>query len=100
MSSSESPDLERTTESPTLNDSEADVILRSSDGVDFRVRKAVLSEASTFFREMFTLPQGNASSNDIGEEEPAVDELPVVPVAEDQDILHVFLRYVYLTSSK
>ncbi|ETW75378.1 hypothetical protein HETIRDRAFT_456000 [Heterobasidion irregulare TC 32-1] len=35
----------------------ADVILRSSDNTDFRVYENILSLASPFFRELFSLPQ-------------------------------------------
>lgn len=53
--------------SPTITNAErpfdrpdADVILRSSDNVDFRVSKVHLSMASPFFKDMFALPQGPA----------------------------------------
>ncbi|KDQ61495.1 hypothetical protein JAAARDRAFT_171723 [Jaapia argillacea MUCL 33604] len=41
---------------PFVND-EADIILRSSDGVDFHTFKLLLSLASPFFRSTFSLPQ-------------------------------------------
>ncbi|KAI0732150.1 hypothetical protein C8Q72DRAFT_753347, partial [Fomitopsis betulina] len=40
-----------------FNRSSADVILRSSDLVDFRVRKGILAEASSVFDDMFGIPQ-------------------------------------------
>ncbi|KAF8986378.1 hypothetical protein BDQ17DRAFT_1315431 [Cyathus striatus] len=40
-----------------FNDEKADLILRSSDGVDFYVYKVILSLASNFFQDMFSLPQ-------------------------------------------
>ncbi|EIW63244.1 uncharacterized protein TRAVEDRAFT_82705, partial [Trametes versicolor FP-101664 SS1] len=40
-----------------FDDADADVILRSCDGVDFRLYKNVLAKASTFFREFFSLPK-------------------------------------------
>lgn len=83
MSLHESCDLESGEHSPTLNDPEADVILRSSDSVDFRVRKAILSEVSTFFKDMFTLPHANTCM---------LEGLDVVPMAEDQEGLYLFLR--------
>ncbi|EMD39269.1 hypothetical protein CERSUDRAFT_122690 [Gelatoporia subvermispora B] len=44
--------------------SSADVIIRSSDGVDFRVHRIVLAEASPVFEGMFSLPQGPRSAKD------------------------------------
>lgn len=40
-----------------FDDADADVILRSCDGVDFRLYKNVIAKASTVFREMFSLPK-------------------------------------------
>ncbi|KAH9926999.1 uncharacterized protein B0H18DRAFT_1118738 [Fomitopsis serialis] len=42
---------------PPFNKPTADVILRSSDFVDFHVRKGILAEASDVFDVMFLLPQ-------------------------------------------
>lgn len=41
---------------PPLDSSHADVILQSSDGMKFRVRKAILAEAFSVFQSMFSLP--------------------------------------------
>lgn len=70
-----------------INDPDADVILRSSDMVDFLVRKSVLSEVSTFFKDMFSLPQKRP-----GDDSPASCGLDIVPVAEDRDALYLFVR--------
>lgn len=78
------------------NDSHADIILRSSDAVDFRVRKTILSEVSDVFKDMFTLPQRDPlpiTDCDTSSEGNSVDGLPVVPVSEDAKSLSVFLRY-------
>lgn len=71
---------------PSFDDPDADVILRSLDHVNFRVRKAVLSEYSSFFKEMFTLP--------LADDSPQLEGLDVVPMPEDQKELYLFLRYV------
>ncbi|CDO76970.1 hypothetical protein BN946_scf184281.g17 [Trametes cinnabarina] len=39
-----------------FDDTDADVMLRSSDGIDFWVYKVVLAKASSVFRDMFTFP--------------------------------------------
>lgn len=49
--------------SELFNDTKADVILRSSDGIDFRMFKVLLSFASPFFEGMFDLPQPTNPSN-------------------------------------
>ena len=43
------------------NDPDADIVLRSSDGVQFRVRKSLLSDASPVFGDMFSIPQPNST---------------------------------------
>ncbi|KAJ7648051.1 hypothetical protein FB45DRAFT_895122 [Roridomyces roridus] len=67
-----------------FDDPGADVILRSSDGVNFHVHRLILSVASPFFKQMFTLPQP-ASEPDI----------PVMPVSESAILLNCGLRLWY-----
>lgn len=68
----------------------ADIILRSSDGVDFRVFKLFLTLASPFFETMFEPPQPAAGTND-----DTNDDLPVISVQEDSKTLDTFLRFCY-----
>lgn len=65
----------------------ADVILQSSDLVNFRVHKSVLATSSPFFSDMFTLPQPPNGT--------APDELPVVHVSEDSMILNSLISILY-----
>jgi hypothetical protein len=65
----------------------ADVILQSSDLVNFRVNKSVLISSSPFFGDMFSLPQ---PSNDA-----APDELPVVHLSEDSEVLNSLISILY-----
>ncbi|KAF7363960.1 hypothetical protein MSAN_01054400 [Mycena sanguinolenta] len=53
-------------------DETGDVILRSSDGVDFRVHQVVMSLASPIFATMFTLPQPEKDPEPINMPESAV----------------------------
>ena len=66
---------------------DADVILQSSDNANFRVHKAVLSESSLFFSNMFSLAQ------------PADDEIvngfPVVRLPENAELLHSLVTMLY-----
>ena len=79
--------------SPTLattpfDDPRADLVLRSSDGVNFRVFKIVLSLASSVFADMFTLPSLPASQS-------SSDGPPVVQLPEDAETLDMALRHCY-----
>lgn len=67
----------------------ADVILRSCDEVIFRVHKLILSEASSVFETLFTLPQPPPQETE------DVDGLPVVQFTEDSQILDKLLRIFY-----
>ncbi|TFY63450.1 hypothetical protein EVG20_g6302 [Dentipellis fragilis] len=74
----------------------ADVILRSSQSIDFRVRKANLSDASPFFETMFSLPQQDprADNHKSQDADDYVDGLPVVQMQESTTTLHHFLTAV------
>ncbi|KAH9941543.1 hypothetical protein B0H21DRAFT_545041 [Amylocystis lapponica] len=77
--------------SPFDSDPHADIILRSSDRVDFHVHKFLLSKASTFFRDMFTLPL--TSTSHLRESSQA--SLPVMDLAEPSSTLDLLLRILY-----
>ncbi|KAI6149631.1 hypothetical protein BKA82DRAFT_920807 [Pisolithus tinctorius] len=78
--------------SPPFDHEKADVILRSSDNVDFRVFKLFLSLASPFFETLFDLPQ---PSEEMSTDVEIKDGLPVVPVSEDSKTLDPLLRFCY-----
>ena len=69
----------------------ADIILRSSDNVEFRVFKLFLSLASPFFETLFDIPQPAEEGG--GQE--VKDGLAVVPVTEDSKTLDSLLRFCY-----
>ncbi|KIK12363.1 hypothetical protein PISMIDRAFT_18796 [Pisolithus microcarpus 441] len=77
---------------PPFDHVKADVILRSSDGVDFRVFRLFLSLASPFFETLFDLPQPSEAANADMEIE---DGLPVIPVSEGSKTLDSLLRFCY-----
>ncbi|KAJ8518373.1 hypothetical protein ONZ45_g4571 [Pleurotus djamor] len=66
---------------------DADIILRSSDGVEFRAHKLVLSLASPVFDDMFSMPQPKPSNEDT--------TLPIVQFDEDSVTLEILLRDCY-----
>ncbi|KAI0067665.1 hypothetical protein BV25DRAFT_1819074 [Artomyces pyxidatus] len=73
---------------------DADLIIRSSDGVDFRVYKSTMADASPVFEDMLSFPQypsaGNLSNNDSDFR----DGLPVVALTEDAQTLYTLLTVI------
>ncbi|EIW79745.1 hypothetical protein CONPUDRAFT_74099 [Coniophora puteana RWD-64-598 SS2] len=69
-----------------FDDPGADFILRTSDGVDFRVFRAVLSLASPVFKDMLSLPQPTL---------PSTPETPVVTISENSAVLEPLLLFFY-----
>ncbi|EIN03897.1 hypothetical protein PUNSTDRAFT_139202 [Punctularia strigosozonata HHB-11173 SS5] len=95
-----------------FNKPSADLVLRSSDGVDFHVHKCILAEASSFFETMFSLPQAeakgspdssplsppassNAKHGSPGGPQELKEGLPVVDVSEDSKIIDRLLHFCY-----
>lgn len=76
--------------SSPFNSESADIILRTSDHVDFHVHRVVMSLASPFFSTMFSLkpPEGQECNCKIAKAEPVV-------VAEDSVVLDHLLRFCY-----
>ena len=66
---------------------DANIILRSSDQVNFRVHKSLLAMSSPFFKDLLSLPQPP------GDE--LVDGLPVVQLSEDADLLNSLISLLY-----
>ncbi|KAI8985547.1 hypothetical protein BD414DRAFT_57707 [Trametes punicea] len=72
-----------------FNKNNADVILRSSDHVDFRVYSQILMAASPVFEDMFRVPQPPA------DEQHQKDGLPIVELSEDSAAIESVLRLSY-----
>jgi BTB/POZ domain len=87
----ESQNIETIMADAPFNDPQADVILRSNDGVEFRVFKIVLSLASPIFADMFSIPSPPPSATS----ETFHDGLPVVPLSEDSKVVDLALRHCY-----
>ncbi|KAI0820765.1 hypothetical protein BC628DRAFT_1395248 [Trametes gibbosa] len=84
QAANEEPVKTRAAEAPFDRD-DADLIVRSSDKVDFRVHRLILSLASSLFSSMLSLPQPPGT----------VPEKPVVDVLEDGTVMDAFLRVLY-----
>ncbi|KAG2051073.1 hypothetical protein BDR06DRAFT_959575 [Suillus hirtellus] len=81
----------QTCASAPFDHAKADAILRSADGVEFRVFKLFLSLASPFFETLFGLPQAPDGASD----QEMKDGLAVIAVSEDSKTLDSFLRFCY-----
>ena len=74
---------------PPFDDTDADVILQSSDQVDFYVYRIILSKSSSFFKSMFSLSQPDAASVSDSEKR------PVINLRENSRIIEVLLASIY-----
>lgn len=66
---------------------DANIIIRSSDLVDFRIHKSVLAMTSPFFEDLLSLPQPSDSEN--------LDGLPVIQLSEDSELLSCLVSILY-----
>jgi hypothetical protein len=66
---------------------DANIIIRSSDLVNFPVHKSVLAMASPFFRDLLSLPQPSDSES--------VNGLPVIQLSEDAELLICLISLLY-----
>ena len=83
-----SPIVNRIAESPYDSAATcADIILRSSDLIDFYVLKAFLSYVSPFFKDMFDVP--STTTNEI------INGFLVIPVAETSETIRLLLDLIY-----
>ncbi|PIL24739.1 hypothetical protein GSI_12625 [Ganoderma sinense ZZ0214-1] len=88
-----------TTTNPTVapspfNQDSADIVLRTSDHVHYHVHSVILSQASPFFRDMFSLPQPGKT---VPSKAPSSDdsEKPVVDISELSATLYTLLMIIY-----
>ncbi|PFH50239.1 hypothetical protein AMATHDRAFT_99685, partial [Amanita thiersii Skay4041] len=68
----------------------ADVIIRSSDNIDFHVLQALLRLVSPIFRDMFSLSSGLDNQDDH-----IKNGLPIIDLPEDSESLHFLLTIIY-----
>jgi len=66
---------------------DANLVIRSSDLVNFRVHKSILALVSPFFRDLLSLPQPSDSES--------IDGLPVVQLSEDTELLNGLISMLY-----
>lgn len=83
---------------PFYEDPQGDIILRTSDAVDLRACKAILSRASPFFKDLFQLPQP-AQSEASSPSDDFHDGIPVLSMTEDAITISTVLQICYPTPS-
>ena len=66
---------------------DANLIIRSSDNVNFRVHKSILAMASPFFKDLLSLPQPPDGE--------IVDGLSVVQLPESSELLTYLISVLY-----
>ena len=66
---------------------DANLIVRSSDHVNFRIHKSILAIVSPFFGDLLSLPQPSDGES--------VDGLPVVQLSEDAELLNSLVSMLY-----
>jgi len=76
------------TASPPFDDPDADLIIRTSDGVDFHVYKVIMKQASPVFRALFTIPRNDPANGS------------VVDVTENSRVWDRILRILYPITHK
>ncbi|KAH7910211.1 hypothetical protein BJ138DRAFT_134282 [Hygrophoropsis aurantiaca] len=91
INSNHKPDESVVSVGPPFDAPDADIVLRSSDGADFRTYKLILSLASPVFRSMLTLPQPSETA--------ASSTPPVISMPEDKHTLEKLLLHCYPGSS-
>ncbi|EKM50557.1 uncharacterized protein PHACADRAFT_104618 [Phanerochaete carnosa HHB-10118-sp] len=73
-----------------FNKPAADVVVHSSDGIDFYIWKSILAESSLFFKGMFMLSQTTKHVKD-----EYIDGHPVISVSETSKMLRSLLLFCY-----
>jgi hypothetical protein len=66
---------------------DANLIIQSSDLVNFRVHKSILAMVSPFFKNLFSFPQLPDSES--------VDGLPLIKLSENAELLNTLLSMIY-----
>ena len=76
-----------TLQADTFDVPDANLIIQSSDLVNFRVHKPVLANASPVLKDLFSLLQPSDSET--------VDGLPVIQLSEDSELLNCLVSMLY-----
>ncbi|OBZ70638.1 hypothetical protein A0H81_09193 [Grifola frondosa] len=77
----------------SFNDADADIIVRSSDDIEFRLYKVVLAKASPIFKALSASTQQTGDGDQSAAAFP--EGLPVITVSEDGQIFENLMRLCY-----
>lgn len=81
---------------PPFDAADADIIIRSSDGYDFRIHRVLLALASVAFRNMFAVqPQPVSLDKSTQSADDFKDGLPVVCLTESSTTLFTLFTLIY-----
>ena len=83
--------MDPTTTPAPFDVAHADVVLQSSDGRNFPMYKIDLARSSPVFGGMFALPQPLGPVTEPTENH--MGGLPIIPVSETADVLHILLQF-------
>ncbi|RDX54035.1 hypothetical protein OH76DRAFT_1058224 [Lentinus brumalis] len=85
------PEPEEMLEVPfPFNRPNADIILRTCDHLDFRLRSQILLEASPVFETLLSLPQPSPDDGTVRD-----NDIPIVDIAETARVLDALMRICY-----
>jgi len=80
---------------------DGDVVLRSQDGVDFRVDMTILRRASSFFEDSYRIVLSSCKSEHNAPASAGADAEPTpIPMMESAAVLNNVLRLIYPTAKK
>ncbi|THH03867.1 hypothetical protein EW146_g10326 [Bondarzewia mesenterica] len=82
---------------PPFDDLDADIIIRSSDGVDFLLYGIILAKASKVFKDMFSTPSTSLLSSGLNHhpEDDHKDGRPIIRLTENSHVLDMMFRLFY-----
>ncbi|KAA1470203.1 hypothetical protein DENSPDRAFT_835936 [Dentipellis sp. KUC8613] len=92
--SSDVPQYQQDAGAP-FDDGDADIIIRSSDGVDFRIYKNILTKASRGFADMFSARPVPANPPTDKTDPNYKDGLPIISLSENSRDLRLFFEWLY-----
>ncbi|EMD37641.1 hypothetical protein CERSUDRAFT_94643 [Gelatoporia subvermispora B] len=78
-----------------FDDTDADLVLRCVDSVEFRVYKVILAKASTVFYDMFSLAAPRPAAPYEEDNPPFKNDVPIIDVSEDGRTMDMMLRFCY-----
>lgn len=86
-----SPQQDTTAPAPFDDPLKSDIVIHTSDGINFYLYKLLLSLSSPVFEDMFTLAEPSLSDEQSSRAEA---ELPYIEISEDSETLRILLSFI------